>query len=287
MAALASAWDRLWFAPVAATRLGVARALVLGGFLLIYAQSDFAGYASVAPAFREPIWLDVPVAPAAWLGATHRVWLLALGLGALGLFTRAATLVSFVAGTYLLGVEAAFSRSHTAPAVVIALGVLAASRAGDAFSLDALRRPGPLPAPNGEYLWPLRAIQLTLATAFFAAGVAKLRHGGLAWITSDNLRIQLVERSYLVSPPGRHFGLALAQMPFLCKVVAGTTVAIELLYPLALVSHAARAPLVGASLLALAGFAVFFGPRFWTFAVLTLVWVPWERLLPGPRHERR
>jgi hypothetical protein len=276
-----TAWDRLWFAPVPAVRLGVARALVLGGLLLHYATSDFAAYATVAEAWREPIWFAVPVASAGWLRALHAVLLLALGLGAVGFHTRAATLVAFAAGTYLLAVEATYSRGHGAPPVVLSLAVLAASRAGDAFSVDARRRASP--PPDGEYLWPLRAIQLVLATAFFAAGVAKLRHGGLEWITSDNLRLQLVERHYLVVPAARSLGLALAQMPVVCKVVAGTTVAIELLYPLALVAPRARAALVGASLCMLAGFAAFFGPRFWTFLVLSLAWVPWERVVGGRR----
>jgi len=276
MGSVAAAWNRLCFAPVAARRLGVSRALVLGGLFAIYAQSDYGAHATVAPVFYEPTWLGFPIAPAGWLRAMHRLWLVALALAAVGLFTRAATFVAFVSGTYLLGVEAGFGRFHTGPAVAIALGAFAASRAGDAFSLDALRRGSPPPAPDGEYLWPLRAIELTLATAFFAAGVAKLRHGGLEWITSDNLRLHLLDRSYLVIPSGS-LGLGLAQSPFLCKVVAAGTVATELLYPMALFSRRARPAVVTASLLTLGGFAIFFGPRFWTFAVLSLVWVPWER----------
>jgi len=275
-------WDRFWFAASSPPGLGITRALLLGGFLWAYRRNDFAAYASVSPLFYGVTWFRPPIAPEAWLLAAHRVFLVALALGCVGLFTRAATALAFVLGAYLLGIDANMGRvHHNDLPVVIALGVLAASRAGDAFSLDALRRRAAVP-PGGEYRWPLRAIQLTLATAFLAAGVAKLRHSGLEWVTTDNLRLQLIERSYGVIPaPG--WGLLLARFPLLCKAVAAATVSIELLYPLSLASVRARMVLVPASLLMLLGFAILFGPRFTTFAILSLAWVPWDRLL-GPRN---
>lgn len=273
------AWDRLWFEPLDPLRLGVSRALIFLGALWLYRRADYSAYASVSPLFYGVSWFRPPIAPAEWLLWMQRAWLLALAFGCVGLFTRAATLAAFVLGAYLLGIDANFGRiHHNDLPMVLALGVFAASRAGDAFSIDRLRRGG-LAAPDAEYRWPLRAVQLLLAMAFFAAGVAKLRHGGLEWITTDNLRLRLIERSYgtLTVPTT---GLLLAGVPWLCHVVAGATVAIELLYPLALWSRRAAIALVPASLLMLFGFAVFFGPRFMTFAVLSLAWVPWERLRP-------
>jgi hypothetical protein len=273
-----SRWDRFWFAPASPLGLGITRALLLGGFLWAYRRNDFAAYASVSPLFYGVTWFRPPIAPEAWILAMHRVFLLALALGCVGLFTRAATALAFVLGAYLLGIDANFGRvHHNDLPVVIALGVLAASRAGDGFSLDALRRRARAPQ-SGEYRWPLRAIQLALATAFFAAGVAKLRHSGLDWITTDNLRLQLIERHYALVP-SRGWGLRLVPFPLLCNAVAAATVAIELAYPLSLGSARARAVLVPASLLMLVGFALLFGPRFTTFAILSLVWVPWDRLL--------
>ena len=277
-----AAWDRFWFAPAAPKGLGITRALLLGGFVALYARSEFACYGSVSPVLYGVTWFRPPIAPEAWLLAAHRIWLLALALGCVGLFTRAALAASFVLGAYLLGIDANFGRvHHNDLPVVLALGVLAASRAGDAFSLDAARRRAPVPQ-SGEYRWPLRAIQVTLAAAFFAAGVAKLRHAGLDWITTDNLRLRLIERSYALVP-SRGWGLLPARFPLLCHALAAATVATELLYPLSLASVRARAVLVPASLLMLLGFAVFFGPRFTTLAILSLVWAPWERLLASRR----
>jgi hypothetical protein len=271
-------WERLWFEPAHPLGLGVARAVIFAGALWLYRRADFAAYASVSPLFYGVSWFRPPIAPAEWMHAFRIVWLASLALGCVGLFTRVAMAVAFVLGAYLLGIDANFGRiHHNDLPIVIALGVFAASRAGDAFSIDRLRRRRDA-VPDGEYRWPLRAVQLTLAAAFLAAGVAKLRYGGLEWVTSDNLRLRLIERSYGAFPAPEQ-GLFLARFPLVCHLVAGVTVATELLYPLALVSRRARIVLVPASLLMLAGFAIFFGPRFTTFALLSAAWVPWDRLL--------
>ncbi len=277
-----AAYERFLFAPATPERLGITRALLFGWLLALYARADLAGYATVSEVFRGTIWFRPPVAPEAWLVAAHRAWLVALGLASVGLFARAAMAVSFVLGAYFFGIDSSFGRvHHNGLPVVIALGVLAASRAGDAFSLDALRRRA-RPDPSGEYRWPLRAVQVTLSLAFLAAGIAKLRYGGLDWITTDNLRLRLLEQSYgLVPANGRN--LLLPRVPLLCHVLAATTLACELLYGLSLFSARARLILVPASLAMIQGIAFFFGPRFTTFMLLSVVWVPWDRLLARRR----
>ncbi len=123
------------------------------------------------------------------------------------------------------------------------------------------------------------AAQVTLSAAFFAAGVSKLRHAGLDWFLSDNLRLLLIERSYLTLGPGRFLlNLEVARYPLLCKALAAGTLLIELSYPLALAGARARAVLVPASLLMLAGIALLMGPKFYSFVLLSLFWVPWHRV---------
>lgn len=284
-------WERFWFLPASARSLGAARAAIALGLLAVYLPNDIAAYGSVSPVFHEPRWL--PVAPESWLRAMNALWLAALALGGVGLFTRAAFAAAFLLGGYLLALDSSFGRiRHNDMAALLALGILAASRAGDALSLDALRRGGAPPPPDAEYGWPLRAIRLVLALAFLAAGIAKLRHGGLDWIASDNLQRRLLDRGRLLAP-SKGLGEELARFPLLCNAVAAATVAIELLYPLALWSRRARVVLVPASLLMLLGFAAFFGPRFTTFGVLTAAWVPFDRVLRSraaaagePPHEK-
>jgi hypothetical protein len=271
-------WERLWFEPARPLGLGVTRAVIFVGALWLYRRSDYAAYASVSPLFSGASWFRPPIAPPEWMHAFRVVWIASLAFACVGLFTRVATAVAFVLGAYLLGIEGNFGRvHHNDLPMVIAFGVFAASRAGDAFSLDRLRRRRDA-EPDAEYRWPLRAVQLTLVMVFFAAGVAKLRISGLEWVTSDNLRLRLIERSYGTFPAPEH-GLLLANSPLACHALAAATMLIELLYPLALVSRRARAVLVPASLLMLAGFAIFFGPRFTTFALLSAAWVPWDRIV--------
>jgi len=283
---LGVAWERFWFEPEPAAGLGVVRALVYAGLLAIYSRTDLSSFGTLPAEFYAPVaplrLLSLPVLAESHLRALHWLWLLSLALGSLGLFSRASAVAAFVVGAYLLGVEDSFGRKdHRDMVVVLTLGILAASHAGDAFSIDAwLRRRagiGP-PAPSPEYRWPAQAVRLTLAAAFFTAGVAKLRHSGLAWVASDNLRDLLIEVSYIGFHTGHQPNLLFARSAFLCKMLAGATLAIEVLYPLALVSARARVVLVPASLALLVGFALILGPRFTTWAVLSVVWLPLDRL---------
>jgi Vitamin K-dependent gamma-carboxylase len=64
--------------------------------------------------------------------------------------------------------------------------LLAATRAADAYSLDARRR-GQAPPPDGRYGWPLLLMRVVAVASYFIAGVAKLRWGGPEWFGGDAL----------------------------------------------------------------------------------------------------
>jgi hypothetical protein len=127
----------------------------------------------------------------------------------------------------------------------------------------------------------VRAVWLALAMVFLAAGVAKLRHAGVAWVTSDNLRNTFLLNYYSqsASEPMVGWGFVLAERPRLCNVLAAGTMMVELAFPLALVVPALRLPLVAAGLMLLAAFRVVLGPSFVPLAICHVFWVPWERLL--------
>jgi len=281
-----AAWRRFWFTPSSPIDLGVSRALFFGGLLLWYAREDFGAWGDVSPVFWEPVWLidrlHLPVFSASTIRILTAVWRCALAGAALGCFTRASSGVAFVLGTYLLALPHNFGKlSHTAGGVVLILGVLAVARSGDAVSLDAWRRGGRGPvAASAEYTWPVRTAWLVLALVFLGAGVSKLHHGGLAWVTSDTMRNTLLVNHYYqaVDQPLVSWGLAIAEHPGLCHALAAATVAIELAYPLALVLPAVRFPLVTAGVLLLLGFRVLLGPSFIALVICHVFWVPWARL---------
>ena len=75
------------------------------------------------------------------------------------------------------------------------------SHAGRIWSMDAwlaARRGKPEPqAASSEYRWPVTLMQALMATVFMAAGIAKLRQSGLAWIFSDQLQNLLLDGYYV------------------------------------------------------------------------------------------
>jgi predicted DCC family thiol-disulfide oxidoreductase YuxK len=232
--------------------------------------------------------LGLGVLPPAALAAASAAWKLLLLTSAAGLFTRFSTAGAFVLGTYLMGIPHSFGKIHHDNGVLVfAMGILAFSRCGDGWSVDSLARAArrPLaasPAPNGEFTWPIRMMWLVMSLVFFGAGVSKLRHSGLEWITSNTLQsILLLSNDPLAHPaavPPTDWGLWLAGVPWLCMAVGAASLALELFFPLALFSRLARRIVVPGVLAVQIGISLIMGPDFLRFLVCYLFWVPWKRM---------
>jgi hypothetical protein len=284
--AIRERWQRFWFSAEAPDNLGLCRALFYGLILLLYADVSWREWSEVSRVFWEPIplfrRLHVPVFGASTLAALGVLWKLSLLASALGLFTRASTAVAFALGVYLLGLPHNFGKTHHFDAlVVLELGVLMVARAGDAYALDrVLFARSRAVEPSGEYRWPVRASWLLMSLVFCSAGLSKLRHGGLAWVFSDNMATVLLQHGYHVSShePLSRIGLWLAQYPTLCSVLALATVVIEAGYPLALVSRRARWVFPSGMCALLIGIRLTMGPVFPQFLICHLFWVPWDRV---------
>jgi hypothetical protein len=259
--------------------------LFFGGMLAMYVHEDFSAWGNISDAF----WLPIPLFAALHVKAfdvdtlvtLQAIWRVALALSAIGLLSRVAMTASFVVGLYLLGLPHNFGQTyHFDALLVLAMGVLAASRAGDACSVDAWLEGVPDVQPSGEYTWPLRAIWVAMALVFFAAGFAKVRYGGVAWIISDNMSILLTRALYHVSDadPMTRAGLWIAQRHWLSSGLAAGAVAIELGFPLALISRRARALLVPAAFGMLIGIRILMGPTFGGFLIAGVFWIPWDAL---------
>jgi hypothetical protein len=279
------AWMRFWFEPSPPTDLGISRLLFFGGLLLMYAGVDFSAWGDVSPAFWMPLpAFDIlqlrPLSRHALEGA-ELVWRLSLLTSAIGFQTRASMWVAFGLGFYLLGLPHNFGHTfHFDATIVIAMGVLACSRAGDAWSVDTAigKR---TPTISGDYTWPLRAIWVAMSAVFLAAGIAKLRIGGLEWVFSSNLSIILTRAAYHVSDadPITGIGLGLAQHEWLARGLAGATLFIELGFVSALFSRAARFTMVPAAAGMIIGIRVLMGPTFGGFLLNTVFFVPWSEVL--------
>ena len=68
----------------------------------------------------------------------------------------------------------------------------------------------------------MRFTWVVMTIAFFAAGLSKLRHSGLSWVSSDTLAILLVRVNHPLvrqaNPPMFDWGLRLARHRWICRV---------------------------------------------------------------------
>jgi hypothetical protein len=274
--------NRFWFEPSRPQNLAVCRVVFYLGLWAFYLPVDFAAWGSVSDAFWMPLplfrALHLTAAPVAVLGVLERVWRVSLLTSAVGFQTRLSTCVAAVIGVYLFGLPHNFGHVYHFDALLaIGLVVLACSRAGDACSIDTLVTPRAV-HPSAEYTWPISFMRVMMALVFFAAGVAKLRHGGLAWVTSANMSLILMRSAYHTSDadPVGTLGLWVASHPLLSRASAGVAVFVELGFVTALFSQRARIIFVPAASALLVGIRIMMGPTFGGLLIMNAFWVPWE-----------
>lgn len=288
MKAIVGAWNRYFFDPVSPVDLGISRALFYGLALAYYLPQDFSEWGTVGPEFWMPIplfkYLFLPLLPPSVIAVLQIIFKVGLGMAAIGLWTRPAMAVTFVCAAYLLGLPHNFGHvQHFDTLPVLVFGILACSRAGDAWSMEAWlrarrkREPSSTAPASGEYRWPIRTIWVTTAVIFFAAGFSKWRESGLEWVFSDNLATLLVRHQYHLSDgePLTSWGPAIAAHSWAARGLAAIAITTETLYPLALFSARARVVLVPAGLAFLIGIRLLMGPTFEAFVICSVFWVPW------------
>jgi len=91
-----------WFAPAPATDLAVSRVLFYGGLLAFYWTEYFSGWGAVSREF----WMPMPAFDALGLrplstqglAVAQTVWRIALGLSAIGLWSRVSMATAAVLG---------------------------------------------------------------------------------------------------------------------------------------------------------------------------------------------
>jgi len=303
MTSLRKHWNRFWFEAASPDNLGLCRIVLFGAMFLYYVLAprlfpswgylaDFVPWGSVSRAFWSPVWLisvlHLPPASTQVLGAMQIVWRMALLFGCLGLFTRVSTAISFVFGFYFFGLPASFGRIHHAEHVLIfSFLIMAFSRCGDAWSIDALirkARTGAIqepPALSGEYTWPVRMLWVVMALMYFAAGVSKIRHSGFEWINSDTMATFLVAHAYHISMADSltSWGPVLARTVMIPRLLAAFGMIVELAMPLALFSRRFRCLLVPSIALMQFSIAALLGPNFYQLILCQLLWVPWDRVV--------
>ena len=257
----AGGFDGWLLTPVPLVRVAALRILVVGyavGFLV----ARWPGLVQVTelPGDRfDPVgvlgWMGSPVAPGVaqvLLAAT-----IALGVAALVGWRWRLTGPAFAVAFLLVATyRVSFGHVlHTDHLVAVHLLVLAAAPAAAAWSVDGRRGPrAPRPAGGSEAAlragWVVRVMAVATVVSYVLAGVAKLRNGGVDWLTGDVLRNQVAYdnlRKELLGDIHSPIGGWAVGVPVVFGVLSVATVAVELGAPVALLGGRARTIWVAAA----------------------------------------
>ncbi len=217
----------------------------------------------------NPAYTWEPIALVSWLPAPPPIFVFYLvdvvfmvGLFALllGYRTRVATGVVLVAGTFADVFTNSFGKVdhvNTLLAFYIPL-VMLFSRWGDTFSVDAVRRArrGKPPASiyrNGfEYSWVIKFLLVLLAALYLSAGLLKIM-GTTPWLLRESVVANIMLRSnnnvILGGGTSSPLVIALWNAPWTHNLLRWGTIALELLFPLALFHRNLRGLFLSAAVL--------------------------------------
>ena len=270
---VAGAWNRFFFSGFSDQSLGLLR-IYFGCGLLLFHVSQFPHILALdplGPAFR----FTVPMWHFELLGIhTHVPWLtpvvflvmmLATVAMTLGRWTRPAIILVILCVFYLKGVRDSFAGDvhHRYLMPMQMLVLLLVSRCGEVRSWDARRRAGVATPAISEWQasWPIKTMQIYVASFYFWSVVAKLRVSGLEWfigggkiqeiLISRAVRWSGVETRELFFNP---LAFEIANSPLVLHALGLLTLLMEMGFPLILLITSPRWRLV--ALLAVAGFHI-------------------------------
>ena len=279
------AWlERFYFAPAAPTGLAICRVWLYAFVIYTALKHDLRPWAEVPGELWRPIfilsWVPSALRSPLVLTFVYGALLTAAVCSLLGLATKVSTRLTLGLALFAFGLPQCFGKvGHSLTLIMFALGIFAVSQCGDALSLDALRRRQhgqPRPGKSSEYRWPIALMQALMMTAFFAAGLCKLRNCGLAWFTTDSLINTIVRNHYTGHNPPTGLGLWMVQFPLLCQFAAFLSLWVEITAPLALYNRWYRWWVVPNLFAMQVGIFLTMGVLFEAFWICYLFWVDWN-----------
>ena len=88
--------------------------------------------------------------------------------------------------------------------------------------------------PDDRFGWPINTGIAVVTLGYFFAGYWKLMRSGLSWVTSDNVRLSIAWGPKPAVGRWDAFADFVSASPWLGKVIAATTLAFEISFPVAL-----------------------------------------------------
>ena len=133
------------------------------------------------------------------------------------------------------------------------------------------------PAPDEDgrqgrrYGWPLSVGLAAVCLAYFLAGVAKLRHSGLAWVTGDNMRYVMLVAARSGRPVWPEIARFIGRSAALSHFTAAGILGLELAFPIAYAVRRSR-PWFAAGAVALhVGTWLTLGLDYWLWAATAVL----------------
>ena len=232
----------------------------------------------------QPDALFVPALPVEWLSsmppagvivAVQVVGAVAAVLCVAGRWPRASFATAWVALLFLGALRGSLGKVlHNDVLLLLAAAPLLAAP-GDA-------RPGDR-RTSSAWGWPVRASVAVAATVYLVAGLQKLRHSGLDWVTGDNMRWILYGGAASGRAPTDAVALAVADRPWASHAAAAGILGLELAAPLALAVRSWRVPFALAAVALHVGTWLTLGLDYWAWAAtILIITVPFDRVGRGP-----
>ena len=212
--------------------LAAFRIAVFSGILWLLFDSEIVLYSRLpADYLLPPLGLTeilpyVPINPTLVASAKAALTIVCV-TGLLGLFSRFSALAATLLGLYVLGVPNFFGKVNHYHFLLWFTAILAASRSGDALSLDAVvrawrrapQRVYETPGPSVAYGAPLRFVWITMGLIYLFPGFWKMLPDG-AWVSGDSIRY-ILYRKWLQVPDLPQWRIDLWPDEILAAMAAG------------------------------------------------------------------
>jgi len=277
--------------------LGAIRAWTCFILLLTTVWEDLSSVALLPPEIRQPMGTmnflyALPIGYERFLASETSLWLfqrlteVVLFFGVIGWRTRItipfAALSTFVLNG-ILREYSGFWHQNLVPIYVLA--VLSFTPCGDGWSLDRLRRIArdrSVPAaerPAPVYGWARYACWVVIALPYLAAGLSKLREGGLQWVSATNMRSMLYEQTLYPRKGDWSVALHLAPLPDIAFVLLGiAAISGELIFVTVLFSRLARRIVPAVTMFMHVGIVVLQNIVFFDLVLLPLVFYDFSKI---------